>query len=1063
MPGGDGSIVIDVTADDKEAQRKLSQLRRDIEKTAKALDTTNTNKNAIADQLKEARTEAQKLEAELANVTKQREEAAAKMSANAPGRSKFAAVDPAEYFAARETYVQLGQEQERLNAELTTANKNVATLESQEGKVLAKLEAQTEQLRQQKEQAGSIERVLAQRSAAPEAAQAVGAVSTAMRKGVRSILRWGFGIRSAFMLLRRLKSGLIEGVKAFAEQDEETQASITGLKAALSTLKGAWGAAFAPILNAVAPILERLIALLTAAANAISALFAIISGGGTYKKTIQNNDALADSYSGAGGAAADAKKEIMGFDEINKLNDNSGGGGGGDAAKTMQYIEEAVDNLNDTFLGRLGIAIKDVFFEWGDINPEQIAKKVIVGLTGLLGAALGISLGLGFGGTLLLTIGGVVLGLIFSALTFNNNGKLDKSEILKMVILAINAFLGGVLGFAMTGSFKGAMIGATIGVGLTLAVQGLKLSKGDNPFNRATTPLLMTIINGIVGAGIVFNLTKSFPGAILGAVIGVGLTLGIMAMKLKAEKTEAFYESELGQQVQAIKDKVAHVLEVDEDLKIRINSITGEVDDQTLVNLGAAQKLINEIFNLDAIDNKTPEQVELLKQKIEALNELKLEGITASFDDTTGHVTQTRQEVQGLLGDLLHQYEMEAMKEAYIESYKAQYEATQNVAEATTAATDAQNALDTATTNLTTAQENYNTALANWNTYKEQWSGFWDGGYDETQDPVYQELQNASTALDKAKTAFEETKGAATDAKTELSNALTTYDTASEKVETLGAALVDLKDSAKTSGEDTMSGFASGIDDNAGKAEDAIIEAGKAVLSGLDDTMGIASPSKETMKDGEDTMAGFAIGIQNKQGDVITAIKSAMNAALAVVQDSVNAMIRVWRSDWGRPMIHLPVFGLAGMFDFRTGQTPQVVVRDWIWAAKGGIVDGATLIGAGEAGKEAIVPLERNTEWINLVADGLIRKITQSNALADYISGMNLPAIATGQIVPPRALNGGGSMFSDGDIDRLVSGISAALTGGDGSGEQTIKLFLDGKQIAETVTKHQRRMERGFA
>ena len=41
------------------------------------------------------------------------------------------------------------------------------------------------------------------------------------------------------------------------------------------------------------------------------------------------------------------------------------------------------------------------------------------------------------------------------------------------------------------------------------------------------------------------------------------------------------------------------------------------------------------------------------------------------------------------------------------------------------------------------------------------------------------------------------------------------------------------------------------------------------------------------------------------------------------------------------------------------------------WYAKGGIVDGATLIGAGEAGKEAIVPLERHTEWISRVADQL--------------------------------------------------------------------------------------------
>ena len=38
------------------------------------------------------------------------------------------------------------------------------------------------------------------------------------------------------------------------------------------------------------------------------------------------------------------------------------------------------------------------------------------------------------------------------------------------------------------------------------------------------------------------------------------------------------------------------------------------------------------------------------------------------------------------------------------------------------------------------------------------------------------------------------------------------------------------------------------------------------------------------------------------------------------------------------------------------------------WYARGGIVDGATLIGAGEKGKEAIIPLERHTEWIHLVA-----------------------------------------------------------------------------------------------
>ena len=46
--------------------------------------------------------------------------------------------------------------------------------------------------------------------------------------------------------------------------------------------------------------------------------------------------------------------------------------------------------------------------------------------------------------------------------------------------------------------------------------------------------------------------------------------------------------------------------------------------------------------------------------------------------------------------------------------------------------------------------------------------------------------------------------------------------------------------------------------------------------------------------------------------------------------------------------------------------------------ATGGIVDVPTFIGnaiIGEAGKEAIVPLERNTEWIGMVASGLIKEL----------------------------------------------------------------------------------------
>ena len=169
------------------------------------------------------------------------------------------------------------------------------------------------------------------------------------------------------------------------------------------------------------------------------------------------------------------------------------------------------------------------------------------------------------------------------------------------------------------------------------------------------------------------------------------------------------------------------------------------------------------------------------------------------------------------------------------------------------------------------------------------------------------------------------------------------------------------------------------------------------------------------------------------------------------------------------PHINLPHFHLeweqapgaiASALDFfgLPASIPHIAVD---WYARGGIVDGATLIGAGEDGKEAVVPLERHTEWIRMVADALVDRITSNNRLADFISGMPMPALVSGQVVPPRALSNSGSVFTDGDIQRLVSGLTAALSGDGGFGETTVKLYLDGRQIAENVSKHQRQMERG--
>lgn len=69
----------------------------------------------------------------------------------------------------------------------------------------------------------------------------------------------------------------------------------------------------------------------------------------------------------------------------------------------------------------------------------------------------------------------------------------------------------------------------------------------------------------------------------------------------------------------------------------------------------------------------------------------------------------------------------------------------------------------------------------------------------------------------------------------------------------------------------------------------------------------------------------------------------------------------------------------------------RLKVGDWLnipipkfsvdWYAKGGVFDRASLIGVGENGKEAVVPLEKNTGWISKVASELAAQMAGGSGL----------------------------------------------------------------------------------
>jgi hypothetical protein len=106
-------------------------------------------------------------------------------------------------------------------------------------------------------------------------------------------------------------------------------AAMDRMKSAGNQMKGQLGSAFISLLAAVEPILIALINLVTKAADAISQFLAAFTGK-TYLKANATAAKFADNMARGGAAAKEWKNQLLGFDEINRLNEpNQGGGGGG--------------------------------------------------------------------------------------------------------------------------------------------------------------------------------------------------------------------------------------------------------------------------------------------------------------------------------------------------------------------------------------------------------------------------------------------------------------------------------------------------------------------------------------------------------------------------------------------------------------------------------------------------------------------------------------------------------------------------------------------------------------
>lgn len=432
MANADGSIIFSTEIDNKKAQAELDKLEKKIASLEIKASQAGAKKIPLeeqADALGVALDDAkQKLEA-------------LKASGASPGAigAQSETVTSLQY-----QWDQVNNKIDRYNREIEKANGDIDVSKSRAGELAAQLASAG---RNTEKMSAGVKK--AEKSAKTFASR--------MKSVVRSAL--------VFTVITQALSKFRNWIGDVIKVSPEATAAIARLKGALLTL-------VQPLVNIIIPAFTKFVNILAAIINKIASVFAVLTG-----KTVESSKAAAEALNkqtsalnGTGAAAKEAKKQLLGFDEINQLTeDTSGGGGSGTIAPDFSGFDDTEDELN-TILGLVG-AIATGLLAW------KIASLFTDSLSMIGGIALAAA---------------GAFALVYFWLDAWNNG-IDMQNFLGM--LAGVAALAGGLAIAFGSTAAG--IALVIG-GLAMLVVGIK----DVIENGFTLENTLTIIAGLLAAGL---------------------------------------------------------------------------------------------------------------------------------------------------------------------------------------------------------------------------------------------------------------------------------------------------------------------------------------------------------------------------------------------------------------------------------------------------------------------------------------------------------------------------------------------------------------------------------